>query len=103
MVAGTKHAAFLQKPNPLPANIFLFCSSQWPPYCCHRFSCLADIMLTDFRFAAAVERENRRMRMCACPPKAFKAYKNSTELLNELKHVIASIKGLAAACTQRCV
>lgn len=38
--------------------------------------------------------------MCACPSKALKAYKNSTELLNELKHVIASIKGPAAACTQ---
>lgn len=38
--------------------------------------------------------------MRACPPKALKDYKNSTELLNELKHVIPSIKGPAAACTQ---
>lgn len=102
-VAGTKHAAFLQnQPPDLPIHFFLH-SSQQPPHCCHRFSCPTDIMLTNFRFAPAVGGENRRICTYACPSKALKAYKNSTDLLNELKHVIASIKGPAAACTQWCI
>lgn len=40
------------------------------------------------------------MCMFACPPRDPKAYKNSTKLLNELKHAIASIKGRAAVYTQ---
>jgi len=60
-------------------------------------------MLTNFRLATAGERENRRISMCDCPPKALKAYKSSTELFNELKHVITSIEGPAAACTWRCI
>lgn len=41
----------------------------------HRFSCPVDTILTNFRFATGVERENRRKCMCIYPSKALKLTK----------------------------
>lgn len=84
-VAGRKQAAFVK--NPLPDLLLFFLPSSQ-----HRPRWFSDTMLTNFRVATAVEREKRRICMCAHAPKALRVPQNGTELLPELKRVLGSIK-----------